>query len=466
MYDVVVIGSGAAGAMAAWRAAELGARTAVLTSAEFGGMTAHDGPVPVRTLAHAARLMRDARQRSAYGIAVGEPRLDYSSLLRRVRVVAAQVADASSRRADLDRMGVSIVEHAGLARFVDAHTVVLADGSLFEAATFVVCVGGVPRSLPVPGGELALTHSAAWAIEQPPGSMIVIGGGATGTQGASVFQAFGTQVELIQVNGSILPGGDEDVSAAVSDGFRRRGIAVQERVDSIDVVEQTHGAMRVTLTIDGVRRTSTADVVLAAIGWAANVDALGLSSIGVELDGRGFIAVDDYQQTSVPHVFAAGDVTGAVQLVPEANQAGYVAATNAVRGPVARRPSSHGPLGSFTDPEFASVGLTESQARENHDVEVVSIGFDQTTRSIIDGHAEGFCKLVVDRDTRQVLGCHVVGDRAVDIAQVAYMAMHGGVDVVRLAQMPLSFPTYAGMLARVAHSAAQSLGVDIATGPR
>ena len=224
MHNVVVIGSGAAGVMAAWRSAELGARTAILTSAEFGGMTAHDGPVPGRTLAHAARLMRDARQLSAYGISVGEPRLDYPSLLRRVREVAVQVADVSSRRADLDRMGVSIVEHAGHARFVDAHTVSVADGSRFESAAFVLCVGGIPRSLPVPGGELALTLSAAWAIEQPPGSMIVIGGGATGTQVASIFNAFGTRVELIQVQGRILPGGDEDVSAAVSDGFRQRGI--------------------------------------------------------------------------------------------------------------------------------------------------------------------------------------------------------------------------------------------------
>ena len=466
MYDVLVIGSGAAGVMAARRSAELGARTAILTTAEFGGMTAHDGPVPVRTLAHAARLMRDARQLSAYGISVGEPRLDYPSLLRRVREVTAQVADVSSRRADLDRMGVSIVEHAGPARFVDAHTVAVADGSRFESATFVLCVGGIPRSLPVPGGELALTHSAAWAIEQPPGSMIVIGGGATGTQVASVFQAFGTKVELIQVKSRILPGGDEDVSAAVADGFRQHGITVREGVDSIDVVQQAEHAMRVTLKTDGVRSTSTADVVLAAIGWAANVDALGLSSIGVELDGRGFVAVDDYQRTSVPHVFAAGDVTGGVQLVPEANQAGYVAATNAVKGPVARRPSEHGPLGSFTDPEFASVGMTEPQARADHDVVVVSIGFDQTTRSIIDGLAEGFCKLIVDRQSHQVLGCHVVGDRAVDIAQVAYMAMQGGIDVVRLAQMPLSFPTYAGMIARVAHNAAEALGVDIALGPR
>ena len=363
-------------------------------------------------------------------------------------------------------MGVTTVEHAGEARFVDAHAVAVADGSRFESATFVLCVGGTPRSLPVPGGELAMTHSAAWAIAQPPESMIVIGGGATGTQVASVFNAFGTKVELIQVHGRILPGDDEDLSAAVSDGFRQRGITVRESVDSVDGLEQAHDSLRVNLTIDGATSTSTADVVLAAIGWAANVEALGLPAIGVELDERGFVGVDDFQRTSVPHVFAAGDVTGGVQLVPEANQAGYVAATNAVEGRVARRPGQHGPLGSFTDPEFASVGLTEPQARAERDVVVVSIGFDQTARSIIDGHAEGFCKLIVDRESRQVVGCHVVGERAVDIAQVAYVAMQGGVDVVHLAQMPLSFPTYAGMIPRVAHNAAKALGIDVALGPR
>jgi pyruvate/2-oxoglutarate dehydrogenase complex dihydrolipoamide dehydrogenase (E3) component len=187
MTDVVVIGAGPAGMLAALRAGDMGAKTALVTNGEFGGMAANDGPIPVRTLAHAARLMRDARQLGRYGINVSEPSLNYSRLLERVREVVHEVRDHSSYRRQIESLGVTIHERGGNSRFVDPHTIETESGLRLTADKFVICTGGVSRRLTVPGSEFTSTHSDAWSLTSVPPSIIVIGAGATGVQVASVF---------------------------------------------------------------------------------------------------------------------------------------------------------------------------------------------------------------------------------------------------------------------------------------
>jgi dihydrolipoamide dehydrogenase len=216
-----------------------------------------------------------------------------------------------------------------------------------------------------------------------------------------------------------------------------------------------------SFTKDGNRESAEASVVVSAIGWAAETETLDLAKADVKTDKRGFIWVDEFLRTSAPNVFAAGDVTGRLMLVPQAIQDGFIAATNAVCGPTTKLPEQAAPIGSFTDPEYAQVGLTETKARETHDVVTARIDFDSTTRTIIDGRTDGFCKLIVDRKTREILGCHVVGERAVEITQVAAVAMSGKMHVDDLARVPLSFPTYAGVLGRVAATASRQLNVKI-----
>jgi pyruvate/2-oxoglutarate dehydrogenase complex dihydrolipoamide dehydrogenase (E3) component len=173
------------------------------------------------------------------------------------------------------------------------------------------------------------------------------------------------------------------------------------------------------------------------------------------------VKVDEYLRTSARHIFAAGDITGRLMLVPQALQAGFVAATNAVLGPTLPLEDEVSPIGSFTDPEYARVGLAEKKARETHDVVTAVVHFDSAVRAIIDGRKFGFCKPIADRKTCRVLGCHVVGERAVDITQVAAIAMAGGMRVDELARVALSFPTYAGILSRVAASAAHQLNLTL-----
>ena len=461
MADVVVIGAGPAGVVAASRAAELGAKTTLVTCEKLGGMAANDGPIPVRTLAHAARLIREARQLGRYGISVSEPELKYSRLIERVNEVTRDVRTHSLRRESLEQSGVTIHEDAGRARLAGPNNVEAENGLRLKADRIILCGGGVSRRLPVPGFELTVTHADAWALKSTPSSMMVIGAGATGVQVASIFNAFGSKVHLFQAAPRILTTEDEDVSTAVASAFRASGITVHEDFGSIDSFEKTPDGVRMTFTKNGVSDSAEAALAVVAVGWVADTDGLNLEEAGVELNARGFISVDSYLKTSAPNIFAAGDISGRLMLAPQASQDGYVAATNAVCGLTISLGDQVSPTGSFTEPEYGQVGLTEAMARKEHDVVVATMSFDETARTIIDGRTTGFCKLIADRQTRAILGCHVVGERAVEIVQVVAVAMVGRLGVDDLARIPLSFPTYAGILVRVALRAAKQLNIDL-----
>jgi pyruvate/2-oxoglutarate dehydrogenase complex dihydrolipoamide dehydrogenase (E3) component len=467
MLDVVVLGAGPAGVLAALRAADLGARTALVTRGEFGGMAANDGPVPVRTLAHAARLIREARQLGRYGISAIPPELEYGALLERVHEVVSDVRAHSALRNQIASLSVTVHEQAGLARFADRNTVETESGLRLRASRFIICTGGASRRLSVPGAELTHTHSDAWSLTSVPRSMLVIGGGATGLQVASIFNAFGSRVQLFQAGPRILPSEDEDVSAAMATAFRDAGVVVREGFGTIECFEKTPAGVRMGFSRNGHREYAEAELAVVAVGWVANTGGMDLPRAGVELDERGFVRVDPHLQTTAQHVWAAGDVTGRMMLVPHATQAGFVAATNAVRGPTVTLDTPVSPIGSFTDPEYGQVGLTEAQAREKGEVITAAVRFDHTTRALIDGRPAGFCKLIVDCATRRIVGCHVVGERAVEIVQAAALAMAGDLSVEALARIPLSFPTYVGVLGRAAASAARQLNFesDWQTGP-
>src|SRR4029077_7478081 len=263
-----------------------------------------------------------------------------------------------------------------------------------------------------------------------------------------IFNGFGSRIRLFEAGPRILPSEDEDVSAAVAEAFRESNNAVNENFGSIVSFEKAATGVRMIFSKSGARASAGARVAVVAVGWAAETRALSLATVGVEADRRGFVKVDEYLRTSVAHIFAAGDVTGRMMLVPQAIQDGFVAATNAVLGPTTAIGDAVSPIGSFTDPEYAQVGLTEATARETHDVLTAVLPFDTTTRTIIDGRKKGFCKLIADRKTFRILGCHAVGERAVEITQVAAVAIAANMRVDELARIPLSFPSYAGTLAR------------------
>jgi dihydrolipoamide dehydrogenase len=364
-------------------------------------------------------------------------------------------------REEIDTRGVTVHAQAGQARFVDAHTVETMGGLRLQAEKIIICTGGVSRRLPVPGFELTSTHSDAWRLTSVPPSMLVVGAGATGAQVASIFNAFGTRVELFEAGPRILATEDEDVAAAAASAFRKSGMVVRENFGNIESFEKAPTGVRMNFTKDGRRDSAEAALVVVAVGWAADTAGLNLAAAGVEVNARKFVKVDEYLRTSAPHIFAAGDVTGRLMLVSQALPDGFVAATNAVEGPTMPIGERVNPAGSFTDPEYAQVGPTEARARATHDIVTAVINFDCTTRNVIDGRKFGFCKLIVDRKTCRILGCHVIGERAVDIAEVAAIAIGARMRVDELAQIPLAYPTHAAVLVRAAVKAAQELDLKV-----
>ncbi len=235
---------------------------------------------------------------------------------------------------------------------------------------------------------------------------------------------------------------------------------------AVERLEKTSDGVRVVLEKDGDRDTVEGTLAVCAIGWIADTEGLDLAAAGVRTNSRGFIEVDARLQTSAPNIYAAGDVIGRVMLVPQAVQDGVVAGTNAVgSGKLLTVPDTVNPIGSFTDPEYARVGMTEADARESHDVLAAVASYAETTRPVIDGRTRGFCKIVVDRNGGALLGCHIVGERAVEVAQMAAIAMTAKMSVGELARVPFSFPTYANVLGRAALRAVRDLGKDDFSAP-
>ena len=457
-YEIVVIGGGPAGVTAALRARELGSSVALVERGNLGGTCTNDGCVPTRVLAHAARLARDAEQFADYGLVGEAPEVDFARLLNRTQRIVYEVQEKKQLKARLESAGVRVFERAGGASFSDPHTLALDGAEELRGEKFVLCAGGHARRLPFPGGEHALTHSDVWTMKGLPASVVVVGAAATGCQLASVFAAFGSRVYLLDTAPRILGGEDEAVSRGVAEAFRRRDIEVLTGIGGIERLEKERSRHRLFYTQDDEVRQLDSEAVVLAVGWPGNVEALNLEAAGGRT-GRGYVPVDDALRTSAPHVFAAGDVTGRMMLVQSATYEGALAAENAALG--SGRGSRHAivPHGGFTDPEYAGVGLTEGQAREEvgDDCVVAVVPYADLDRGVIDGRPEGSCKLVVSRSSRRVLGAHIVGEQAVEVVQLAAAAMGAGMRVEQLADLELAYPTFTSIVGLAARRISRKL---------
>ncbi|WP_258725589.1 dihydrolipoyl dehydrogenase family protein [Cellulomonas sp. NS3] len=447
-YDVLVIGAGPAGTAAALRAAELGARVAVVEARRTGGTCVNTGCVPTRVLAKTARLMREVRTADAYGITVTEQTIDWPTTVARVRATVERVLAAKDEPDRLRAAGVDLVLE-GRARFVSPHEVVLeATGRTLHADQVILCVGGHSRRLPVPGAELATLPEQVLDLPRLPRRVAVVGAGNTGAQLVTIFNAFGSDVTLLEVAPRILAQTDDAVSAAVALAFTEQGVQVVTSVERVVSLRQADDSAGIVLTwqAGGAEHHGTFDDVITATGWPASVEGLGLEAAGVQVE-RGRIVVDEYLRTSAAHVYAAGDANGQAMLVQAAHVEAEAAARNAVLGATRRTPHHLLPAGGFTDPDYAGVGLTEEQARaRDAGCLVAHVPYSTMERPIIDDRPRGFLKLVADRRRELLLGAHAVGENAVEVIQAVTTAMAAGVDLATLARVEFAYPTYSAVI--------------------
>ncbi|HKP53746.1 MAG TPA: NAD(P)/FAD-dependent oxidoreductase [Chloroflexia bacterium] len=460
MFEVIVIGGGPAGVTAALRASELGARTALVESGNLGGTCTNDGCVPTRVLAKAARLVRDTEQFPAYGLVARRPSVDFARLLERTQEIIYRIHEKKQLLSRLSQCEVSVFSDVGNAQFIDPHTIALPDGTTLQAEKFILCAGGRARRLSFPGSEYAMTHSDVWSLSTLPRSIAIVGAAATGCQLASIFAAFGTETHLLEVAPRILGAEDEMVSESMSQALRDRGMAIVTGIGGVERIEaQEDGLLYLSYMHEGQSRTLIVEKMVMAVGWPGNVDRLNLPAAGVESE-RGYIKVDPSLVTNVPHIFAAGDLTGRMMLVQSATGEGTLAAENAILGTANRFLHSIVPHGGFTDPEYGSVGLTESRARAEYGegVAVALVPYTHLDRAVIDGYTEGFCKLIVSTESRRVLGAHVVGEQAVEVIQIVAAGMAADMRVEQLAGLELAYPTFTSIVGLAARNIVRELG--------
>jgi dihydrolipoamide dehydrogenase len=455
--DLIVLGGGPAGITAALQARELGATVTLLEKSRIGGTTLNSGPAPVRTLARAARLMRDWSSWEAFGLRGPRPTLDLHATMANAERVSRHAYERRHLAEQIRDLGVDLVEETGDARFLDATTIAGNGGRTWSAERFILAVGGRASRLPIPGAELGMTYEDLRSIPALPGRVCVIGAADTGCQLASILGDFGCKVSLLEYAPRIVPRGDEDISRELEAAFRAREIEVVTGA-KVEQLQQLGPAIRVSYRIGDIQGATDVDAVFFAVGWPSNADRLNAAAAGVALE-RGYVVVDDYLRTTAPQIFAAGDIDGHSMLVSSALLEGRIAAENALLGP--QRPVLHDivPAGSFTDPEYASVGLTEAQARSRYDCNVAVAHYEDLLRPVADGQPEGFCKLIVESEGRQIVGAHVLGEYSAEVIQVAAACMAAHMPIEDVADLQLAFPTFTEGIGMAARKLVRELGV-------
>jgi dihydrolipoamide dehydrogenase len=452
-YDVVVIGGGPGGYVAAVRSAQLGFKTAVVEKEAVGGVCVNWGCIPTKALLRNAEVIHTLGQGKAFGFSAGDVNVDYEAAYKRSR----QVAKRQGRRVEslLKNHQVDVI--GGTARFEDADTVsVEPDGGRISARYFIIATGAKSRR--VPGvdfdGRRVITYRRALEMTQAPESVVVIGAGPIGMEFATIWNRYGARVTVVEMMPRALPLEDDEIGPEVERQFKRAKIPVKTgaKVSGVDVGDD---GVRVTVSQERGDEEIEAQVVLAAIGFVPNSDDLGLDRAGVAVDERGAITIDDAMRTSAENIFAIGDVTAKLGLAHTASAQGVVAA-EAMAGRSTLPLSYHNiPRCTYSWPETASVGLTEAQAKEaGYDVRAVVSPFAPNGKAVAMNENVGFVKLVAESKDDRVLGVHMVGPHVTELiaGPTGLIALGATVDQMAAAVYP--HPTLSEAVMEGAHALA------------
>jgi glutathione reductase (NADPH) len=415
--DLFVIGAGSGGVRAARIAAGYGARVAIAEEYRVGGTCVIRGCVPKKLLVYASRFAHEFEDAAGFGWTVPEPAFDWPTLIANKdkeidRLERAYVAN-------LEKPGVEIVRSRAV--LADPHTVRLASGETVRAGHILIATGGAPSFPgPVHGREHIISSNEAFHLPALPRRVLIHGGGYIALEFANIFAGLGSAVTVVCRAANILRGFDDDVRAHLRAEMERRGIAIVSE-ETVPAVEKSASGLVARLA--GGRRIDV-DCVMFATGRNPNVRGLGLETAGVNLADTGGIAVDAYSRTSVPHIYAVGDVTNRINLTPVAIREGHAFADTVFGGKPTAVDHANVPSAVFSEPEVGVVGLTESEARERHPrVDIYKAAFRPLKATLSGRDTRVMMKLVVDGADDRMLGCHIVGEGAAEMIQMVAVAV-------------------------------------------
>ena len=449
-YNLVVIGAGPAGLIAAAGAAGLGTKVALIEKHLLGGDCLNVGCVPSKALLRAARACADVRDAGQYGISVPPgSRADFPKIMERMRKLRSELSrhDAARR---YQQLGVDVF--IGRGQFIGPETVEV-EGKELHFRKALIATGARAAVLPIPGlaESGVLTNESVFSLTQLPRRLAVIGAGAIGCELAQAFCRFGSHVTLFEAETTILPREDAEAAAILSRQLIRDGIQIVCGA-RIERIELTSGGKRIHLTNSGLAHAQEVDAVLVGIGRAPNVEGLNLEAAGVEHTKDG-VAVNDYLKTANPRILAAGDVCSAHKFTHAADAMARIALQNALFGGRKRISALTIPSCIFTDPEIARVGMDERQAQHSGvALQTLVQRFDDVDRAVLDGETEGMVKLHVRAGTDRIVGATFVARHAGEMISEITTAMAGGMGLAKLAGVIHPYPTQAEAIKKVADS--------------
>jgi len=423
-YDLVIIGSGPGGYVAAIRASQKGAKTAVVERDALGGICLNWGCIPTKALLKNAEIMHTLKRAGEFGFQFSDLSFDFKKVIKRSR----EVADVNSKGVEYLFKKNKIEHLAGSGKLIDPHIISLSDkdGKEIRKITsdkIIIATGGRPRAFPGMefDGKKLITSKEAMSLEQPPKKMIIIGAGAIGVEFAYFYNSFGTEVHLVEMLPHILPIEDSEIAAQLERSFKKQGIKIYTST-KVEKLQKTPKGVKVVLAGADKSSELEGEIALVAIGVQGNVENIGLEGLGIQVE-KSAIKVNEYYQTSVPNIYAIGDVIGAPWLAHVASHEGIIAADHLLGGK--SHPLDYGnvPGCTYCQPQVASIGLTEEKARaKGHQVKIGRFPFRASGKARAIGETDGLVKLIFDAKYGELLGAHILGPEATELIAELGMA--------------------------------------------
>ena len=418
-YDLFVIGAGSGGVRTARFAGGYGARVAIAEEKYLGGTCVNVGCVPKKLFVYAAEFAESFADARGFGWEVEGRSFDWPTLLSNKNGEIDRLNGIYERL--LDNADVDLIR--GRAVIVDPHTVEV-DGKRYTTENILVATGGKPRRFDFPGSELTITSDEVFFIESFPESILIVGGGYIGIEFAGIFHNLGADVKLVELMPHVLNGFDADIQAALREEYVKKGIDIETEVGLQSVEQLPHGRLKATLTNGNELEV---DQVMMSVGRVPNTRGLGLEDVGVELTERGHVIVDDYFRTTVPNIYALGDVMSRIPLTPVATEMGMMLASNLFNGTERTFDYDHIATAVFSQPNAGTVGLTEAAARAKYpNIDIYRARFKPMKNTLSGRDERTLMKLVVNQDDDRVLGVHMVGPYAGEIVQGFAVALKAG----------------------------------------